>query len=62
MTTQKTPQVKTPSTIVRIAAGIGVSALTAVMLILAFLPPRLIILCVLEEVNSSHYYQVQPLG
>ena len=38
MTTQKTPQNKTPSTIVRIAAGIGVSALTAVMLILAFHP------------------------
>ena len=38
MIVQNTPQSKTPSTIVRIAAGIDVSALTAVMLILAFHP------------------------
>jgi len=35
MTAQNTPQNKTPGEITRIAAGIGVSALTAVMLILA---------------------------
>jgi hypothetical protein len=62
MITSIFPQDKTSNKFTRIAAGEGVSALTAVMLILAFLPPRLIILCVLEEVNSSDYYQVQLLG
>lgn len=38
MTAQNTTQTKTPSTIARIAAGVGVSALTAVTLILAFHP------------------------
>lgn len=38
MTAQNTPQNKNPGEITRIAAGIGVSALTAVMLILAFHP------------------------
>ncbi len=62
MTSSIFPQDKTSNKFTRIAAGAGVSALIAVMLILAFLPPRLIILCVLEEVISSHYFQVQLVG